>query len=60
MPLELVQAYLGHADIATTRKVYAHTQTSFLRQQLEAYDQSPEEALADLAERRRQQQDASS
>lgn len=60
MPLELVQAYLGHADIATTRKVYAHTQTSFLRQQLEAYDQSPEEALAELEERHRQQQDSSS
>jgi len=52
MPLELVQAYLGHADIGTTRKIYAHTRTSVLRQQLEAYDQSPEEALASLEQRR--------
>jgi site-specific recombinase XerD len=52
LPLELVQAYLGHADIATTRKIYAHTKTSILKQQLAAHHRSPTEALADLEEQR--------
>jgi site-specific recombinase XerD len=48
LPLELVQAYLGHANISTTRKVYAHTHTSILREKLAALDQSPREAVAQL------------
>jgi integrase/recombinase XerD len=48
MPLESVQAYLGHQDIATTRKVYAHTRTDVLRDQLDTFGRSPTEALADL------------
>lgn len=52
MPLELVQAYLGHQDISTTRKVYAHTQTAVLRDQLETFGRSPSEALDDLERRR--------
>ncbi|MBN1954837.1 MAG: tyrosine-type recombinase/integrase [Anaerolineae bacterium] len=48
MPLELVQAYLGHRDIATTRKVYAHTHTAVLREQLQEFGRTPTEALADL------------
>jgi len=44
MPLESVQAYLGHASPETTRIVYAHTRTAVLRDQLSTYGLSPEEA----------------
>ena len=44
MPLESVQAYLGHASPETTRKVYAHTHTRVLRDQLNTYGLSPREA----------------
>ena len=45
MPLESVQAYLGHQDIATTRKVYAHTHTAVLRDQLQTFGLTPTQAL---------------
>lgn len=44
MPLESVQAYLGHASPETTRIVYAHTKTAVLRDQLNTFGLSPKEA----------------
>lgn len=44
MPLESVQAYLGHTSPETTRIVYAHTKTAVLRDQLNTYGLSPKEA----------------
>jgi site-specific recombinase XerD len=44
MPLESVQAYLGHTSPATTRIVYAHTKTDVLRDQLNTFGLSPKEA----------------
>lgn len=37
VPLEVVQDFLGHADISTTRRVYAHTHKSTLRQHVHQY-----------------------
>lgn len=45
MPLESVQAYLGHASPETTRIVYAHTKTAVLRDQLGTFGLSPKDAL---------------
>ena len=44
MPLESVQAYLGHSSPQTTRVVYAHTQVAVLRDQLATFGLSPREA----------------
>jgi len=52
MPLESVQAYLGHRDIATTRKVYAHTMTSVLKDQLATFGRSHKQAIEDSEQRR--------
>lgn len=45
MPLELVQAYLGHESIETTRRIYAHTNTRVLKQQFQAFDEDPQETI---------------
>jgi site-specific recombinase XerD len=37
MPLESVQAFLGHESIVTTRTVYAHTWTEVLEDQVKTY-----------------------
>lgn len=49
MPLESVQALLGHTDIGTTRTIYASTHTATLRQQLEEYSISAREAAKALS-----------
>ena len=45
MPLELVQAYLGHESIETTRRIYAHTHTRVLKQQFQTFDEDPQETI---------------
>jgi len=45
MPLESVQAFLGHESIVTTRTVYAHTWSEVLDEQVATYRPSPEQAL---------------
>lgn len=40
MPLEMVQAYLGHQHIQTTRMVYAHTNIATLRQHVKRFHAS--------------------
>ncbi|MGQ0603706.1 MAG: tyrosine-type recombinase/integrase [Anaerolineales bacterium] len=46
MPLESVQAFLGHESIVTTRTVYAHTRTEVLEDQVKTYRPTPSDALA--------------
>ena len=49
MPLEVVQEYLGHADISTTRGIYAPVLgTHVVSEWLDNVDQSPAEASAQL------------
>jgi site-specific recombinase XerD len=45
MPLESVQAFLGHESIVTTRTVYAHTWSEVLDDQVKTYRPSPTQAL---------------
>lgn len=48
MEIDVLQTYLGHADIGTTRKVYApHTSLPKVRRQLEAFGLSAREAVED-------------
>lgn len=47
-PLEAIQELLGHADISTTKKVYAHYSKTSLRKIFDAYTRSPQEALEEL------------
>jgi site-specific recombinase XerD len=48
--LEDVQAILGHADITTTRQVYAHSSRRTLRDVFHDYTPSPTEAIAEWEE----------
>lgn len=47
MPLESVQMYLGHQDIGTTRKVYAHTRTAVLKDQFQRYGISARDVVTE-------------
>jgi len=49
MAIEVLQAFLGHADISLTRRVYApETPRAKLRKQVELFGKSASEAAADL------------
>src|SRR5262249_54951402 len=54
MPLESVQAFLGHESIVTTRTVYAHTRSEVLDDQLKSY----RPRVSDLLRRANRKQDA--
>jgi integrase len=48
MDLDVLQAYLGHADISTTRRIYApYTALEKVRDQLETFGRSAKEAAKD-------------
>jgi len=48
MDLDVLQAYLGHADISTTRRIYApYTAIEKVRDQLETFGRSAREAVQD-------------
>ncbi len=48
MDLDVLQAYLGHADISTTRRIYApYTSVEKVRDQLETFGRSAREAASD-------------
>ena len=50
MDLDVLQAYLGHADISTTRRIYApYTAVEKVRDQLETFGRSAREAVQDEA-----------
>jgi site-specific recombinase XerD len=49
--LSEVQDILGHASPETTKKIYAHYETSHLRQAFDRYSASPEELVAELKQR---------
>lgn len=53
--LEDVQAILGHAHIGTTREVYARTDQRTLRDVYDTFTRAPQDALADLEEKLRQE-----
>lgn len=55
-PLEAIQEILGHADIGTTRRVYAHYSKPAIREIFARTSLSPEEALE--KERRKRRADA--
>ncbi len=48
MDLDVLQTYLGHADISTTRRIYApYTATEKVRDQLETFGRTPSDAASD-------------
>jgi site-specific recombinase XerD len=50
MDLDVLQAYLGHADISTTRRIYApYTAVDKVRDQLETFGRSAKDAAKDDA-----------
>ncbi len=57
MDLDVLQAYLGHADISTTRRIYApYTAVEKVRDQLETFGRSAREAAKDEGGRMRDEE----
>src|SRR5512135_611053 len=51
MDLDVLQAYLGHADISTTRRIYApYTSVEKVRDQLETFGRSAKDAASDSSQ----------
>ena len=59
MPLESVQAFLGHESIVTTRTVYAHTRNEVLDDQLKSYRPTFADLLARAQHERESDDDVS-
>ena len=48
MDLDVLQTYLGHADISTTRRIYApYTAVEKVRDQLETFGRTAKDAASD-------------
>ncbi len=48
MDLDVLQSYLGHADISTTRRIYApYTAVDKVRDQLETFGRTAKDAASD-------------
>lgn len=45
VPLEIIQELLGHTDIGTTRKVYAHSKRQRIKEAFQKHSPSPEQAI---------------
>jgi hypothetical protein len=51
MDLEVLQSYLGHEDVATTRRIYApDTKLSKVKDQLATFGLTPTEATREFPE----------
>jgi integrase/recombinase XerD len=45
VPLEIIQELLGHSDIGTTRKVYAHSKRQRIKEAFQKHSPSPQQAM---------------
>jgi integrase/recombinase XerD len=45
VPLEIIQELLGHSDIGTTRKVYAHSKRQRVKEAFQKHSPSPQQAM---------------
>lgn len=45
VPLEIIQELLGHSDIGTTRKVYAHSKRQRIKEAFQKHSPSPQQVM---------------